>query len=169
MSVLGPLNLGDADTSGFQPMEPGRYNATIFDVTLDAVKNASGLGKMPAGTPMVKVQFRIEDEPYVNMRAWANYIIPPNDYDHAKSAKIKGMFVNFLVAIGEPEEKVRSGGYDPDLEDFKGRECVVVLGKEQRRDQNGNTIEGEYNNPVKGVKPAGSLAGGSGDSGGGLL
>jgi hypothetical protein len=36
---------------------------------------------------------------------------------------------------------------------------VVVVGKEQKRTRDGDIIEGEFNNPVKGVKPAGSIAG----------
>lgn len=163
---LGPLNLSDADTKGFEAIEAGRYNAEIFEMKMDAVKNASGKGVMPAGTPMVKVQFKLTDEGVNNRRVFAQYIIPPADYDKDKAAKIKGMFVRFLTAIGEDEAKVKSAKYDPDFEDFIGRECVVVVGKEPKKDQSGNIVDGEYNNPVKGVKEAGTLAG---SDGGGLL
>ena len=165
---LGPLNLSDADTKGFDAFEAGRYNAEIFEMKMDAVKNASGQGKMPAGTPMVKVQFRITDEieGSTNRRVFSQYIIPPADYDKDKAAKIKGMFVRFLTAVGEDEAKVKSAKYDPDFEDFIGRECVVVVSKEPKKDQNGNIVEGEYNNPVKGVKEKGSIVG---SDGGGLL
>lgn len=166
MSEIGPLNLGDADTSGFEPLEAGRYNAEVFEMKMDAVKNASGQGKMPAGTPMIKVQFKLTDEGVHNRRVFSQYILPPKDYDQAKAAKIKGMLVRFLTAIGEDETKVKSAKYAPDFEDFVGRECVVVVGKEPKKDQNGNVVEGEYNNPVKGVKEAGSIAG---TGGGGLL
>lgn len=166
--TLGPLNLADADTRGFEALDPGRYNAVIHEMTMDAVKNVSGQGKMPAGTPMIKVQFRITDDinGSTNRRVFSQFIIPPKDYAEGPSQKMKGMLVRFLVALGEDESKVRAKNYSPDFEDFKAREIVVVLGKEPKKDQNGNVIEDEFNNPVKGYKPAGSLVG-SGD--GGLL
>lgn len=151
---FGPLDLSDADTSGFAPIETGRYPAVVHEIKMDAVKNTDGTGKMPAGTPMVKVQFRITQEidGSTNRRVFSQYIIPPKNYDKGKAQKMKGMFVTFLLALGEDEEKVRSKNYDPDLEDFYGRECVVVVGKEPKRTRDGDIIEGEYNNPVKGVK-----------------
>jgi hypothetical protein len=170
-SGIGPLNLSDADTSGFEAIDPGRYNAEVFQITMDAVKNTRGEGKMPAGTPMVKVQFKLisdaagKEEGILNRRAFVTYVIPPKDYDKAKAAKIKGMLANFFIALGESEETVRSNKFDPDFEDYIGRPCVVVLGKEPKRDSAGNVIPDEYNNPVKGVKPAGSLVGATQDSG----
>jgi len=171
MSGLGPLNLSDADTRGFEAIDAGRYPAVIQEIKMDAVKNADGTGKMPAGTPMIKVQFKITDEELKEAkgyepRVFAQYIIPPKDYDKAKAAKIKGMLVNFLTAVGEDEAAVKSNKYEPDLEDFVGRECVVVVAKEPKKNRDGSVIEDEYNNPVKGVKPAGTL---TGSTGAGLL
>jgi len=156
--MSGPLNLADADLSGFDPIEPGRYNAEVFDISWDAVKNTDGTGKMPAGTPMLKIQFRLIDEPLVNRRVFVTYVNPPKDYDQAKAAKMRGMIARFFIALGITEETVRSKGFDPDFEELKGTPCVVVVGKEQKRARTGEIIEGEYNNPVKGVKPAGSIA-----------
>jgi hypothetical protein len=171
MSGLGPLNLSDADTRGFEAIEAGRYPAEVFEMKMDAVKNADGRGKMPAGTPMIKVQFKITDPELKEVkgyepRVFAQYIIPPAEYDAAKAAKIKGMLVRFFTALGVPEDQVKSKKFDPDFEDYIGKECVVVVGKEPKKDQNGDVIEGEYNNPVKGVKEAGTL---TGNTGGGLL
>lgn len=170
MSGLGPLNLSDADTRGFEAIEAGRYPAEVFEMKMDAVKNADGRGKMPAGTPMIKVQFKITDEELKEAkgyepRVFAQYIIPPADYDQAKAQKIKGMLVRFFVALGVPEEDVRKKTFNPDFEDFIGKPCVVVVGKEPKKDAAGEVIEGEYNNPVKGVKEAGTAVG----SGSGLL
>lgn len=162
---MGPLNLADADLKGFEAVDPGRYNAEVFEITMDAVKNASGQGKMPAGTPMIKVQFKLTDEGVENKRAWVQYVIPPADYDATKASKLKGMVARLFMAFGDSEETVLSGSFDPDFEDYIGRPCVVVLGKEQKRDGAGNAIDGEYNNPVKGVKPAGSIAGAEASSG----
>lgn len=155
-NLSGPLNLSDADMKGFDPLEPGNYNAEVFDIGMDAVKNASGEGKMPAGTPMVKVQFKITDEEYENRRVWAQYIIPPKDYDKGKAAKMKGMVARLFIALGTPEEEVLNAKFDPDFDDYKGQPCVVVLGKEPKKNRQGEIIEGEFNNPVKNVKPAGS-------------
>jgi len=157
----GPLNLSDADLSGFEPLEPGRYNAEVFEITMDAVKNTSGEGKMPAGTPMVKVQFKLtgNDDALENRRVFTQFVIPPKEYDKAKAAKMKGMLARFFIATGDAEEVVLNKEFDPDFEDYKGRACVVVVGKEQKRDRQGNVVEGEYNNPVKGIKPAGSIVG----------
>ena len=155
--MSGPLNLADADLSGFDPLEPGRYNAEIFEISWDAVKNTDGTGKMPAGTPMLKIQFRLTEEPNINRRVFVTYVNPPKDYDQAKAAKMRGMIARFFIAIGFTEEEVRSGGFDPDFDELRERPCVVVLGKEPKRARTGEIIEGEFNNPVKGVKPAGSI------------
>jgi len=157
----GPLNLSDADLTGFEPLDPGRYNAEVFEITMDAVKNTSGEGKMPAGTPMVKVQFKLtnNDESIENRRVFTQFVIPPKDYDKAKAAKMKGMLARFFIATGDAEEVVLNKDFDPDFEDYKGRPCVVVLGKEPKKDRSGTVVEGEYNNPVKGIKPAGSIVG----------
>jgi len=156
----GLLNLSNADTSGFEPLEPGRYNAKVFEISIDAVKNPGG--KTPVGTPMVKVQFALFDNEHMgsgldNRRVWTQYVVPPKDYDQSKAAKMNGMIARFFMALGVPEETVRSKNFDPDFEDFKDRPCVVVVGKEQKRTRDGDIIDGEFNNPVKGVKPAGSI------------
>jgi hypothetical protein len=160
--MTGPLNLQDADLKGFDPLEPGRYNAEVYEFTMDSVKNTSGVGKMPAGTPMVKVQFKLTDEPNENRRVFSQYVIPPKDYDKGKAAKMKGMLARLFIALGASEEEVLSKDFDPDFEDYKDVPCVVVLGKEPKKTRDGQIIEGEYNNPVKGVKPAGSVATASG-------
>ena len=166
----GPLNLSDANIKGFDAVDPGRYHAEIFEMTMDAVKNTSGTGKMPAGTPMVKVQYKLtadadgNSEGIANRRVFQTFVIPPKDYDAQKAAVLKGMLARFFIALGTPESEVISAKFDPDFEDYIGKPCVVVLGKEPKKDQSGNVVEGEFNNPVKGVKPADSLAGASAGS-----
>ncbi len=172
--MSGPLNLSDADLSGFDPINPGRYNSEIVEITMDAVKNTDGQGKMPAGTPMMKVQFKlVNNDPITivddkgnekqmdldNRRVWTQFVIPPKEYDKAKAAKMKGMVARFFIATGDSEEVVLNKNFDPDFDNYKGRPVVVVLGKEPKKTRSGEIIEGEYNNPVKGVKPAGSIVG----------
>lgn len=148
------LNLKDADTSGFDPIPAGTYDAAIYEAKMDEVKNASGEGKLPAGTPMVKVQFKIteggEEGEYYNRRVFRNFIIPPEKgYDKAKAAKMKGMFVRFLTAIGYEESEIVSADFDLNLEELAGKECRVVVAVRPA------TEEYEAQNEVKGVKPAG--------------
>jgi len=156
-SGLGPLNLSDADLSGFDAVDAGRYNAEVFEMKMDAVKNTSGKGKLPAGTPMIKVQFKLLDNGVENRRVFVSYAIPPTTYDAKKAATMKGMIARFFMALGEPEEKVLSNTFDPDFDDYVGRSCVVIVGKEPKKTSEGIVIEGEFNNPVKGVKPAGTI------------
>jgi hypothetical protein len=166
--VTGPLNLQDADLKGFEAVDPGRINAEIFEITMDAVKNPGGA--TPIGTPMMKVQFRATaDNPEYpegieNRRFFTQYVVPPKDHPKEKAQKMKDMIARFFIALGFKEEEVLSKNFEPDFEDLKGRPCVIVVGKEPKLDRNRNVVEGEYNNPVKGVKPAGSIVAGP-DSG----
>jgi hypothetical protein len=152
VSSLGPLNLSDADTKGFEALEPGRYNAEIYEVSIEPTKNPDG--KLPVGTPQVVVQFNITDSEAEGRRAFTRFTLPPDGYDAKKAATMKGIFVRFLVALGEDEKKVRKPGYTPDFEDFKGRPCVITLAKREWPKDSG-----DYVNDVKGVKPAGSDTG----------
>jgi len=168
MAEAGPLNLGDADLKGFEAVDPGSYNVVVHEMKMDAVKNTSGEGKMPAGTPMVKIQWRAtEDNPegLDNRRFFSQFIIPPKSYDKKKAQIMKGMLAKAFIALGESEETVRNDKFNPDFEDYVGREAVIVVGKEPKK-IGGEVIHDEFNNPVKAIKPAGSI---SGNDGGGLL
>jgi hypothetical protein len=69
------------------------------------------------------------------------------------------MVARVFIALGDPEERVLSSSFAPEFEDYIGRECVVVVGKEPKKDgSTGAVIPDEYNNPVRGVKPAGTMA-----------
>lgn len=159
---VGPLDLSGADLSGFEALDSGRYNAEVVEVNWDAVKNPGG--KTPIGTPILKVKVRVL-EPRINDEvidqerfAWAQYVKPPNDYDPKKKATMNGFIVRFFVGLGFTEEEIMSGNFDPDFDDLKGTATVVTLGKEAKKDGTGEVIEGEFNNPIKGFKPAGSIA-----------
>jgi hypothetical protein len=151
----GPLNLGGADLSAgdFEAIDPGRYNAEVFAMEMDAVKNE---GKLPVGTPMIKVTFRITDGDYEGRKLWKQMAIPPSDYDKKKAATMKGIIANFFIGLGDSQEDVTADGFSPDFDDYLGRECVVVVAKVPKK-VNGEIVKGEFNNPVNGVKPKGSL------------
>jgi hypothetical protein len=153
------LDLSGADTSGFEPLPTGAYNCNVYEVEMTEV---SGSGKLPAGTPMVKVQLRVkEGEDHANHPVWTNYPLPEKSYEN--HAKTVGNFVNFLVALGEDKDKIKAKGFDlSKLKALEGKECVVrVIKEEYPKDS------GDYVNRVKGVKPAGSLTGSA--SGPGLM
>jgi len=161
------LDLSGADNAGFEAVDAGAYNATIFEISQ---VETSGSGKLPAGTPMIKVQFAAQDEEIANRRFFTNYVIPNEEQqpDSQKRARGLGMFVNFLVALGEDEKKLKTKGFDLDsLQDLVGRECVIRVGKElYKRDADD---EGTWTNPIKSVKPAGSPTGSTGGGSSDLL
>lgn len=150
------LDLSGADTSGFEALPTGAYDCTVYEVEMTEV---SGSGKLPAGTPMVKVQFRVkEGEEHAGHPIWTNYPLPDKNYEN--HAKTVGNFVNFLVAVGEDADKVKSKGFDQSkLGTLEGRECVVRVTREEYPKDSG-----DYTNRVKGVKPAGSAKGKAGSA-----
>lgn len=159
----GPLNLQDADLKGFDAVDPQRINAVVHEIKMDAVKNTRGTGKMAAGTPMIKVQWRATEdnvEGLENRRFFSQHIIPPENYDDKKAAqRMKGMVARLFIALGETEETVLGKKFAPDLEDYVGKPAVIQVGKEQKRTNEGDPIEGEFNNPVKSVRPPGTNTG----------
>lgn len=160
---MGVLDLSGADLKGFDALDAGRYDAEVFAITMDAVKNISGEGKLPAGTPLMKVQFKILN-PVIegvaieqDRRCFTQYAIPPKGYDPKKSATMNGMIARFFIATGDDEAKVLSKTFDPDFEDYIGRKVVVTLSKQQKY----GTLpeDNEWDNSVKGVKAAGTATG----------
>lgn len=159
---MGPLDLSTADTRGFPALDAGQYNAEIFEMSMDAVKNADGQGKMPAGTPMIKVQYKITnpridgEEIDQDRRAFQSYTIPPKGYDKKKADILTGMIARFFIAIDFPEETVKSKTFAPDFEDCIGRSCTITLNKQRKY---GTAPEdNEWENRVKNVKKAGEAA-----------
>jgi hypothetical protein len=161
---MGLLDLSDANLKGFEALDAGRYDAEIVELSMDAVKNTDGTGKMPAGTPMVKAQFRVLN-PKIDgevidqdRRAWKTYIVPPKGHDPKKAATMKGMIARFFMALGVDEEKVTAPDFDPDFEDFEGAPCVITLSK--IRKYGTSPEDNEWDNRVTGVKKAGAPTGG---------
>lgn len=157
------LDLSDADTSGFQPIPAGSYNASVYEV--DVVETQGGpTAKLPAGVQMVKVRFSVTDEPHEGHPLFTNFPLPNEEEqpDAEKRRKSLGNFVNFLISLGYEEEKIRKKGFNlEDIEELVGKECVlrVAIGEYQ----------GEPTNQVKGVKPAGSPTSSSAMSESGIL
>jgi hypothetical protein len=151
----GPLNLTGADTTGFTAAEPATYNGEV--VRAEWVEGGTKGGensKMPAGSPLFKLAVKLTDEEANGAWAWGQYSLPLPAYEKAnkdKAAKLKGGFVNMLVGLGEDEETVLSGDYELDEDDLMGRECVVVVGRQENRNS-----PGDFSNTIKKILPAGS-------------
>jgi Protein of unknown function (DUF669) len=162
---LSPLlNLSDADVQGFEALDSGTYPAEVFEV-IDKETKGGENAKLPKGTPMMNVQFRLfpddSEHAYHNRRVFNQFVIPPekvNGKKYEHRAMMLGQIVRFLVAIGYTEEEVMSDNFETDYEDMKGRPCKVTVGKREYP-----AGSGEFVNDVKGVKPP------SGDEGTGLL
>jgi hypothetical protein len=146
----GLLNLTGAETDS--TLESGNYNCEVFEAEWAATKGGPD-AKLPEGTPKLNVQFRVVDPAFQNRRLFYSLVVPPDDY--ASAAKMKGMLVNLLVALGYEKAKVQSAKFQVELSDLIGRACVVRVSKDQKY----GGVEGEFQNNVKGVKPAGSATG----------
>ena len=156
--TVGPLDLSGADTSGFEPVPSGLYKGTVYEAEWQAVKNEGG--KLPVGTPMLNVQFRLEekvgspDMKVENRRVFTKYMLPGEGYDAEKTARMKGMFVNFLKNLGYDEKKITKPGFNLDLEELKGKELCLLLGVQPENAEKGYAAQ----NTVKGTKPADAAA-----------
>lgn len=158
------LNLAGADLKGFEAMDSGVYPATVYEVTL---KEISGKGALPAGTPMWNVQFRIADgHEYENRRCFRTYTIAPTEVDgqpYEHKAKMDGMIARFLMDIGYTEAEVTGGKFKPDFDDMEGRPVGVVVKRKQK--YNTRPEDNEWDNEVSGTKPIDQVHAASEDDG----
>ena len=156
----GIVDLTDYDDSvgvgGFEAVPSGSYPCTVDDADWSYVQND---GALPAGTPGLNVRFRVNlDEPerrgvkVANQCFFKTYWIAPKDHDSEKKKKLNGALVNFLRAAGVDDKKLSSPKFNlnDEKDEIIGNELVVVVGKQM------NDVTEEYDNPVMGVKPAGS-------------
>jgi len=132
---MGPLDLSGADLTGFDPVPSGQYKVEVFE--FKPVKIDKEDGKLPEGTPGYAVQLKVvgdtegaegEDYEYFNRRVFTRFYLPGGDYDKSKAARMKGMFVKFLLAVGYDEAEVTGGAFSVDPDDVVDRECVATLG-----------------------------------------
>src|SRR4051812_3048860 len=104
MSDTGILDLSGADTSGFQPIPSGQYNAVVSGDNTEWTETKGG--KMPAGQPMLKVRFNITDETahdgtkVKGRPQFTQFVLPkPDATTPEKRATMQGIFVQFLMAL----------------------------------------------------------------------
>jgi hypothetical protein len=143
------LDLSSADTRG-NYMENGWKDALVTEVTPIVTDNPDG--KLPVGTPGINVMFRIDGGKYDQRPVWNRYWFPPAGYDEEKRNKSLGMFARFLLALGYPEDQVKTGTFQLNFTDMVSRQCKV----------NTKYNEDYDNNNVSGVKPREAVPQGSG-------
>lgn len=114
-------------SSSFDPIDPGTYNAVVYDVKLQESKMS--------GQPMLAWQFKITDGPFENRRAFLNTSLQ-------KQALFK--LQRTLKAIGY--EKDVTGQVEIDLDELLGRPCRIVIGHQK-------TPSGEVRDTVTAVLP----------------
>lgn len=136
MEQNGPLDLSGADTTGFDPVPSGQYKVEVLEFKPTSIAEDTE-GKLPPGTPGYAVQLKIvgnaegdegEDYEYFNRRVFTRFYLPDETYDKTKGARMKGMFVKFLTAVGYEESEVMSGTFQLDPDDVEGREAIATLG-----------------------------------------
>lgn len=136
------LNLSSATEGGdFDPLPADTYPARVFAAEMRETK---GGGKLPAGTPMINVQFQITGDKYNNRRVFRSFAIAPDGYENKD--KMDGILYSFLKALGYESEELKSDDFELDLDDLSGRECSVVVGQRE--------YEGTIQNEVRAVRPA---------------
>lgn len=148
----GVLDLSGANVKGFDPLPSGTYDSELFEHKWDKTK---GTGKISVVCPLLKVQFRVIEEPYVNRRLFDQFVIPPKDYDKDKTATMQGFLVRFLVAMGLEQDEVMSKKFNLEeaLNDLHDEPVCVVVG--QTPDLRQTAQEGDMTNDVKGYKRLG--------------
>lgn len=141
-NTMGPLDLSGADLTGFDPMPGGQYKFEVFECKPVSIADDTE-GKLPPGTPGYAVQLKIigdtegnegEEYEYYNRRSFTRFYFPPADYDKSKAARMQGMFVKFLLAIGYEEAEVMGGSFSFDPDDAVDREGIVTLGLQPAKD-----------------------------------
>jgi hypothetical protein len=155
------VNLKNAKEQNFEPLPAGTYDATVFEVKEKKTKGGDN-AKLPADTPMIATQFKINDESgeYENRRVFDQMVIPPEKIDGQPYEHYQTMMdsvFTYFAAIGFSPDEIRGWKELPDYEELAGRECRVVLGL--REYPKGS---GDFQNVVKRVKPAQTAGASSG-------
>ena len=121
------INFQNAQEQSFDALPADSYNAVVFDSEMRETKNE---GKLPVGTPMLSIQFKIMDGDYENRRVFRQYVIAPAEIDGApykNKQMMDDILFTFYRAIGYTEAELKKWKKLPDPDELAGRECVVVL------------------------------------------
>lgn len=129
--TMGPLNLADADLSGFEPIPSGtELKMEVFEIKKTKIEKDDG--KLPQDTPGYVVQIKVlnegEESQYYNRRIFDRFYLPGAGYDQDKAKKMRGRFVSFLLGVGYPQDEVMGGAFKFDEDDAQGREFIGRVG-----------------------------------------
>jgi hypothetical protein len=135
------INLKDVGGNDYEALPADSYEAKV---TAGLMRETSGNGKLPAGTPMINWEFVItEPQKYAGRKIWTNTVIHENTMFTLKQ---------LLQATGNFDDDQLAGELEFDIEDVVGSDVILVV---TQREYNGNTV-----NDVKKIKSAGSSSGG---------
>lgn len=136
---LGEFTGNEDEGSGFNPIDSGRYKATVFGLSREVGKNS--------GKPYLKWEFAIADgEPFAGRHLWDNTSLSDN---------AKWRLVSLLKALGVDVPKGRLK-IDPNY--LMGREVILTVGQEPDEYHDPDGDEGLMRNVIKGFAPAGGAA-----------
>lgn len=127
---------GDEDQgTGFDPIDSGRYTATVFEVTREVGKSS--------GKPYLKWCFSIaEGQPFAGRRLWDNTSLSDN---------AKWRLVSLLKALGVDVPK---GRLKINPNDLLGREIILNVGLEDDEYHDPTGELGIQRNIITGFQPA---------------
>lgn len=148
------LNLSGADTTAgdYDAIPAATYKVEVAKAEITHTKGGPN-AKMPEGTPMINLGYRVTEGEYENRWIFRSYIIAPDGYDVDKKAKMDGQLVKMFTSLGYDEAEVMGGSFNPDMDDLMDREAKALVGRRQKKDSEGAKLEGEYENYIKATKP----------------
>ncbi len=118
------VNFSDVETNAYEPLPSGTYHVRITDAEM---KETSGNGKLPAGTPMINWEFTVASGPYESRRLWTNTVIHERTLFNLKA---------LLEASGKYTSEELAGDFDLNIDEVLGAELKVVVAQ---REYNGDT------------------------------
>jgi hypothetical protein len=118
------LDWSQADSAGFEPLDPGRYKVVVFDVVQKDGRDS--------GEPYFEWTLKVDGS---NRRVWHNTTLQPQAIFGLK---------NMLIGLGWDGDRITSFSDPGELlqairQELMGREAFVTVEKVPRRDGNGMT------------------------------
>jgi hypothetical protein len=150
------LDLTERESGDFEPVPAGKYLASVYEAE---ERSTSGNGKLPEGTPMVAIQWKLEkalfdtEEKIENRRVFSQNVVPPKEIDgepYKNYKMMNGIIFRLLESIGYTEDELSSGTFELDYDDMPGRQAIITVGRYTYKDP--DTAEETVRNNVKGFR-----------------
>lgn len=152
------LDLTEREDASFEPVPGGKYLATVYEAE---ERLTGGNGKLPEGTPMIAIQWRLDKALFdtevsvENRRVFSQNVIPPkeiNGQPYKNYKMMNGIIFRLLEAIGYNQEELSKTDFELDYDDMKAREAIITVGRYTYKDP--DTAEETVRNNVKSFRPA---------------